>query len=102
MDALKLITCLKDLYQEGYNNGMDYAGCLEFGCGKSELSLRKNKQLATQQSFRDLMGILEEYLNELLEHIESPHKSPYQNGVEMAYAALNRQWQIWKDMELKD
>lgn len=101
MDAQKLINCLKDLYQEGRNNGIDYAGCLEFGCGKSEKSVTKEKQIAVQHTFREIMDVLQDYLQELLNHIQ-PCKTDYQQGVEMAYAALNRQWQIWKEMELKD
>jgi hypothetical protein len=102
MDAQKMIDCLKDLYQEGRNNGMDYAGCLEFGCGKSELSIQKEKQIAVQNTFRDIMNVLQDYLEQLRDNIACEIQTEYFKGVEVSYIALIKQFQIWKKMELND
>jgi hypothetical protein len=93
-----LLKCLEDLYQEGYNNGMSYASHLEFSNGKSAISIEKEKQREIQTAFSNVIDLFQNYLDKLLERI-APVKTEYSRGVEMSYAALIRQLQIWKDME---
>jgi hypothetical protein len=101
MNAKKLIDCLKDLYQEGRNDGIEYADCLEFGTAKSEESIKKDKQISIQNSFRDLVGILQDYLEELNDNISCEIQTDYFHGVEMSYASLIKQFQIWKQMDIQ-
>jgi hypothetical protein len=98
MDIRELTRILDQVYQEGYNNGLSYASCLEFSNGKSALSIEKEKQQEIQTAFSNIIVLFQNYLDELLERI-APVKTDYSRGVEMSYAALIRQLQIWKDME---
>jgi hypothetical protein len=98
MEIRELTKILDLLYLEGYDNGMNYVSNLEFGNGKSPISIQKEKEQEISSAFNKIIDLFQMYLNELLERI-APVKTEYSRGVEISYAALIRQFQIWKDME---
>jgi uncharacterized protein (DUF2461 family) len=101
MKYQKIIDCLKDLYERGWDEGIGYADDLEFGCSKDARSHKKNKAQHIQNSFRDLVDILQDYLEELSDNMACEIQTEYFRGVEMSYASLIKQFQIWKQMDIK-